>query len=218
MASAAHAEGQLDLFAEIETAARRERAASAPGLFDLDQIGYFQRVARAEQWRAKFGDVRSIREAHAWVPCISQIFNDYKPTDRCLPTLLTADLRCDHYRLDCACLGDLLYRGACFGCRWEGPPRDRENRAVEDAHDHAWPGWRDLPIVPSPPEPGTSAKQRATTASWAAHVDDVYPADWLKTGGPIRTRRAPLGTRHVPHRTGFGGYDLCGAIEPEPIR
>jgi hypothetical protein len=50
----------------------------------------------------------------------------------------------------------LAYRGACLGCGWvaEGVHLLREggeNAGAEDANDHAWPGWRDLPVVPRPP-------------------------------------------------------------------
>lgn len=31
---------------------------------------------------------------------------------------------------------------------WEGDIRDGHNNAVEDAHDYAWSGWRDLAWVP----------------------------------------------------------------------
>lgn len=64
------------------------------------------------------------------------------------PTLLVADLRCDHHDHDCFCGGDLVYRGASRHCYWEGPLRDCENPAAEDADDQAWPGWRALPLVP----------------------------------------------------------------------
>lgn len=208
---------QLDLFAELDALEREERAADAPGLFDLDrQVGYFARVERAQAWRAAYGGAVSARSAHAWVPCISEMFSDHQPTAVCRPTILTADLRCDHYRVACSCVGDLYYRGACFGCSFEGPVRGRENPAVEDAHDHAWPGWRELPIVATRPEPGPRARQKTATGWWVAAVNAAYPEGWLEADGPIRTIRGRCGTRHVPARTGFGGYDLCGQIEPEP--
>lgn len=201
------------MFAEVEAAEREQRAALAPSLFDLDLLGYFARLQTAEQWLTSYGDARSIRDAHAWTPCASQMFTRHQPSPVCRPTILLADLRCDHYgRPPCLCLGDLLYRGACFGCTWEGPASDRENTAAEDAHDHAWPGWRELPWVPRRPESGTSVKQKGTTARWVEAVNDLYPHGWLESGGPIRTARTAGGTRHVPDHSGFGGYDLCGAV------
>ncbi len=200
---------QLDLFGDAEAARREQRAAQAPCLFDLDQVGYFARLGMAEDWNRTYGDARSIGDAHAWTPCVTQTFNRAEPTPTCRPTILLADLRCEHYRT-CSCVGDLLYRGACFACTWEGPAGDSENAAAEDAHDHAWPGWRDLPLVPRRPEAGTSTKQKTSMARWIDSVDDLYPPGWLAAGGPIRTARAGVGTRHVPNHTGFGGYDLCG--------
>jgi len=60
------------MFAEIEASEREQRAALAPSLFDLDQLGYFTRLQKAEQWLTSYGDARSIRDAHAWTPCASQ--------------------------------------------------------------------------------------------------------------------------------------------------
>ena len=51
----------------------------------------------------------------------------------------------------------MAYRGACLGCGWAGIPRRDENVAVEDAHDHAWPGWRELPLVGRCPHDATAA-------------------------------------------------------------
>ena len=62
------------------------------------------------------------------------------------------------------------------------------------------------------------AKQKTVMTRWVETINDVYPDSWLETGGPIRTVRGGYGTRHVPDHTGFGGYDLCGEIEPEPVR
>lgn len=99
----------------------------------------------------------------------------------------------------------------------EGPAGDIENAAAEDAHDHAWPGWRELLLVPRRPEAGTSTKQKSSMARWVDNVGrwinnvgDLYPPGWLAAGGPIRTARGGSGTRHVPNLTGVVGSDLCG--------
>ena len=44
--------------------------------------------------------------------------------------------------------GELMYQAICEPCEWNGIT-DSENDAVEMWHDHALPGWRELPIVPS---------------------------------------------------------------------
>lgn len=92
--------------------------------------------------------------------------------------------------------------------RWR-PTGTSENHAIEDAHDHAWPGWRDLPTVPRIPESGTTKRDRDRAAKWIETVNTAYPDGWLEAGGPIRTDRIAPGRRHVPARTPFGGYDLA---------
>jgi hypothetical protein len=220
---------QLDLFADLDAAAAAEAKVErqrifdqAPSMFgDATARGFFARVEAMRAWDETYGHFDCLRRSHGWrdeigghgfgrgrVPC----------SDVCPPITLVADLRCNHYEHDCCCVGDLVYRGACLHCDWEGEIRDDHNGAVEDAQDHAWPGWRDLPIVPRRPEPGTNARQMAAMARWVGDVNAVYPDGWLEGGGPIRTVRGYYGTRHVPNHTGFGGYDLCGEVEPEPIR
>lgn len=119
--------------------------------------------------------------------------------------------KCKHYHAECMCVGDLVYRGACLHCSWEGTTRPSENQAAEDAHDHAWPGWRALPIAPRPPETAATARNQARTR-WVKTITVLYPPGWLEAGGPIRTTRHRSGTRHIPNHTGFGGYDLCGHV------
>lgn len=202
--------GQLDLFAEYEATEQQRRAAEAPSLFNTGAQGYFARIAALEQWKHDYGNFDCYRRSHAWHAELTA--KAERPTGACRPTILMADLRCDHLGHDCMCVGDLIYRGACLHCTWEGPVRDDENPAAEDAHDHAWPGWRELPIAPRRPESGTNAKQNKAMARWIQTINNIYPAGWLQAGGPIRTSRRRYGTRHVPNHTGFGGYDLCGEI------
>lgn len=199
---------QLDLFAELEAEQHQARMDQAPTIFDLDQRGYFTRIAEFEQWQQAHDNFDSCRRSHGWHATL--FGRTPEPTATCRPAILAAELRCDHYNDDCECVGDLLYRAACLHCTWEGPAHDCENLAAEDAHDHAWPGWRTLPIVPRRPQPGNSAKEKDAMSTWARRVDTLYPAGWLQEGGPIRTRRQRYGTRHVPDGTGGGGYDMCG--------
>jgi hypothetical protein len=210
--------GQLDLFAEAEAAEQQGRIDAAPTLFDTDQRGYFVRIAAAKQWADDYGHFDCLRRSHAWHSSDAPFVNAH-PTATCRPAVLTAALHCDHHDRDCLCVGrGGVYRGACLHCAWEGPLRDgentaAENTAAEDAHDHAWPGWRELPHVPRRPDTASnSQKTSAALRNWIADVDAIYPAGWLDSGGPIRTRRSTHGSRHVPNRTGFGGYDLCGEV------
>lgn len=201
---------QMDMFAEFEAEQRKIRTTYAPSLFDLDQRGFFARIAAAAQWMQEYDQHDGYRRSHAWHGSI--LLHDPEPTPACRPAILSADLRCDHFNEDCQCVGDLLYRAACLHCTWEGPARGCENEASEDGQDHAWPGWRDIPIVPRRPELGSGKREKDALAAWVRRVNGVYPWSWLETGGPIRTRRHSRGTRHVPHATGFGGWDMSGEV------
>lgn len=122
--------------------------------------------------------------------------------DRCQPYILSLDLRCSHHGQRCECVGDLIYRHLCT-CGHVDQPRVGENPAAEDAMDHAWPGWRDLPILAS-----SMPQENQQKARWAADVATGYPVGWLEAGGPVRTARGRYGTRHVPGRTPAEGYDM----------
>lgn len=183
---------------------------AAPSLYAStgQHAGVFAHLQAFMGWKQRYGHFDSIRRSHAWLPLTATIgYEQLRPTDRCRPMVMYADLRCEHqYDETCACVGDLVYRAACLHCAWEGTVKARENTAVEDAHDHSWPGWRDLPVVPSRPPAGSSAKEREALSNWQAGVTAVYPSGWLESGGPIRTGHTG---RHIPNRTGFGGYDLA---------
>jgi Family of unknown function (DUF6349) len=119
-----------------------KQAAPAPTLYDSPARGLAVRAGEFQAWRAEHGGFDSLSRSHAWTVWSSC---PHTPTGRCQPTVLAADLRCacDRHgdQPPCLCFGDLLFRGACRGCDWEGEPRDEENAAAEDACDHAWPGW-----------------------------------------------------------------------------
>lgn len=137
-------------------------------------------------------------------------------TTTCHMTVLSADTRCDCDERDdgpCQCVGDLLYRGACLACAWEGDPvADDENAAAEDAADHAFPGWRDLPVL----DPINSLADTKQTAAYAAKATAAYPPGWLQVpGAPVRTHRTPGASRHVPGRSPAGGYDMGVPDLPE---
>lgn len=94
-----------------------------------------------------------------------------------------------------------LKRGACLGCEWESEDFRTEKEAVEAAHDHAWPGWRNLPAVR---QPGSNYER------WLDEVKKAYPPGWLEAGGPIVTVRPDSRfSRHLPGKAPFGGYDLA---------
>lgn len=137
-----------------------------------------------------------------------------EPEHGCQPTVLSA-----HRDDEDDELGHLMYRGACLGCGWVS---DRvhllwdggENAAVEDAHDHTHPGWRDLPVVDRMPTDATGQKAQAALDRKRAEVAAMHPDGWADRHGPTRTLRQPLGTRHAPRCGWFGGYDLSAGIDP----
>jgi hypothetical protein len=94
-------------------------------------------------------------------------------------------------------------RAACLGCEWESEDLRNERDAVEAAHDHCWPGWRDLPAVR---QPGSNHQR------WLAEVKRAYPDGWLEAGGPVVTVRADSRfARHLPGKAPGGGYDLAAS-------
>jgi hypothetical protein len=91
-----------------------------------------------------------------------------------------------------------FHRGACLGCTWEAPDRRRTDEAVEDAHDHTHPAWRNLPAL---------LERRGR--HWLTHATHLYPAGWFDQGGPVRTIRKGIEKRHLPGKAPGGGYDLA---------
>lgn len=184
--------GLLDLIAEAEH--DEPLAVVPPTLLGSPARGLPARAAEFSAWRPAYGSFGSHPRSHAWTLACT---HPGEPASRCQPTVLTAGPQCSHdWRQRCQAAGDLLYRGACRACPWEGPARDRENPATKDACDHAWPGWRDLPAVePNDPK---------ALASWTRRVTALYPPGWVEDGGPVRTRRAEGAGRHNKmHRLGY---------------
>jgi hypothetical protein len=89
-----------------------------------------------------------------------------------------------------------MHQALCEPCRWH--IIDPSERVVVEAwHDHAFPGWRDLPIVPH----GLSEKKRD---AWITEQYGDRPE-----GHPIRTERpSAMACRHVAGRSPWGGFDL----------
>ena len=96
----------------------------------------------------------------------------------------------------------------CPDCRWHLLGED-ENGVVEAAHDHALPGWRDLPIAPTKIGSKLSHYSKTATASVLEWMESTYPRSMLIPGAPILTPRVPPAHRHVPGRSPLGGYDIA---------
>lgn len=98
----------------------------------------------------------------------------------------------------------LRYRSYCDGCGHHGPTRSEENQAVEDGCDHAYPGWRTMPVLEHRPyDPKRLAR-------WKEAARSVYPPGWFERQGPVREYRSPIATRHVLGLAPGGGY--CMAV------
>ena len=93
----------------------------------------------------------------------------------------------------------------CSVCSWQAITDD-ENTAVEAWHDHAMPGWRDLPTLPSKLRGHMGT--RKMTPALEAWFDANYPENFRVPGAPILTDRGGSGMRHVPDYSPYGGFDL----------
>ena len=77
---------------------------------------------------------------------------------------------------------------------------------VEAWHDHAFPGWRQLPILPA--KLRGQMGNRKMTPKLEQWLDANYPPEFRVPGAPILTDRGGSGTRHVPEYSPYGGFDL----------
>jgi hypothetical protein len=135
-------------------------------------------------------------------------------------TQFHADLCCDRWKHadrgtprselpPCSCVNVALTQLICATCQWH-IITESEEAAVEAWHDHAFPGWRDLPVLPGQlrGKMGTSKMTPKLDAWFQEH----YPAAFRVPGAPIRTWRQQYGTRHVAGYSPYGGYDLSAGI------
>lgn len=141
---------------------------------------------------------------------------------------LTCDTRCKCQmrslvadRVPCSNLGDLLYQSVCTKCRWHYI--GSEQQCVAAWHDHAFPGWRELPVVPLDVRPfgggmhPKNAMEKGQAKKARAWVDEHYPDGWGVDGAPVVTEREALGTRSVPGYSPWGGYDISESALEVPL-
>ena len=168
-------------------------------------------------WRASDAEDDRRAMAAAWSVAITAPGSRFDDTvdvgGPCRPTVLTCHWLPQPNENYWTMRDHLGYRGACLGCGWvcAVPRRSRgaENLAVEDAHNHSHPGWRELPVVGAPPSLEAPASYPRLVEKWRSRWGHLLPDGWLESGGPIRTHRPPPGSRHVPGRAPGGGYDLA---------
>lgn len=100
-----------------------------------------------------------------------------------------------------------MYQAMCERCSWN-VVADRERVVVEAWHDHAMPGWRDLPVMPLglPPANMDWLKPPKKAVAW---IEEHVPAEWQFRCAPLRTMRpSAMATRHVLGRSPWFGFDL----------
>ena len=198
---------QLMLF-DMDQLARAAVAAHAVGGAPLgyttDYYAPEDLDAAWDRFIAEFGNFGCIPRSHMWhrAPCAPGglmfaplVFHGHELV------IFNASTRCDiaeHDHSAAPLPGDyhMEYQGICAPCGWHAIAD--ENGVVEAWHDHAMPGWRDLPVRPANLKP-------AAAKAWL----ESYPTAWQEPGSPIRTLRTGEGTRHVPGRSPWGGYDLA---------
>lgn len=152
--------------------------------------GHFGCIPRSHMWHsAHYGGGPTVAEGHEL-------------------HMFTADAWCreaDHDHSAAPLPGGGRYQANCPRCAWH-IITDNESAAVEAWHDHALPGWRELPILPRKLARFENKQRIAAVAAW---ISATYPAAWQRPGVPILTERGEHGRRHVPGRSPLGGYDLA---------
>lgn len=191
------ATAQLDIFSALETIDRTERTQHLPRTFTTsEQYTASDLVAAFDAWQGEHPDLfcGGSKHSHMWTREITSPPGTKYPHSA---WLMDADLRCGHHKQNCFCVGAIIYRTYCSDCDWWSAPTEDEGDAIRDYHDHCWPGWRNLPVL-TRPSPDRKPK-----------LPDDYPQEWQAPGAPIVTTRTPIGTRNVPGRSPFGGYDMA---------
>jgi len=107
----------------------------------------------------------------------------------------------------CTCIGDGLHQVICVACGWHYIS-DSESDALASWHDHAMPGWREIPIAPKGYRDDASGKYSKVGRAFL----DAYPIAWTFPGAPVLTSRGGIATRTVPGRSPFGGYDFAAEV------
>jgi len=126
--------------------------------------------------------------------------------------IVEADLRCNCLLMPpfgfntrrCYCPGEQISQTICETCSWHFI--GTWNQSVEALHDHAWPGWRDLPRLG---QVRTGVDRKKQLAHLIAQVD--YPTAWMVPGAPVLTARESGATRHVPDYSPWRGFDIAAS-------
>ncbi|MCA0378334.1 MAG: hypothetical protein LCH36_02685 [Actinobacteria bacterium] len=173
----------------------------APLHFTTDYYPPGELVTAFQQWQLLYGNYGSIPRSHMWHPdYLSR--NGQLSFDGHGHMKFRADLSPEREHEG---PGELLYMAVCEPCEWHDVS-DSENDVVEAWHDHAIPGWRELPVIPA--QIRVSNESGRLTPLAQKWVTAHYPAEMQVPGVPIITERQRYATRHVEGRSPWGGYDL----------
>lgn len=140
-------------------------------------------------WEFLTGNFGSYARSHTWHRGIAH--DQATVVGEHSGEMFTADLRPGP---DAQGPDELLAKMICEPCDWHAITED-ENTAVETWHDHALPGWRELPVVPAQIRVRHGSELTTVVQKWIA---ERYPKRPQIPGAPIITERSPVGTRHVP--------------------
>jgi len=192
----------------------REDARAAVGSWEGAPLhfttGYYSTgalEAAFEHWCLLYTHFDSLRRSHMWHRSIGT--REDTVLGEHVAAVFTAELRPG---VGEAGPGGLVARMVCEPCRWQVTTGD-ENSAVEAWHDHALPGWRELPVVPAAIR---VRDEKGLTKLARAWIAKNYPADVQVPGAPIVTERVAGATRHVPAYSPWGGYDLSSTALGHP--
>lgn len=205
-------EGQLafdfEEFEREEARARLDEWAGAPLHFTTNYYPPAMLDEAFAHWRFLNGGLGSFGRSHMWHRSITGDtveFGEHRAES------FTADLRPEPGAVG---PGDLLTMMVCEPCEWHSPAGG-ESEAVEAWHDHAVPGWRDLPVVPRQVRVRSESGLTKVGLRW---IEQRYPVQMQVPGAPIITEREQYATRHVAGYSPWGGYDLSATALDRPAR
>lgn len=163
--------------------------------------------AAFEHWRFLNGNFGSLQRSHMWnrAPASG---NGIEFEEHAI-AVFSADLSPGRGKEG---PGDTIYQAVCDSCEWH-QIGESENTVVEAWHDHAVPGWRDLPVIPAQIRVRTETGLTKLAKTW---ITEHYPSRFQVPGVPIITERSQHGTRHVPGYSPWGGYDLSSTALERP--
>lgn len=190
----------FDELAREEARERLDEWTGAPLHFTTDYYSTEELDAAFEHWCFLNGRGDSIRRSHMWHRFI-WMPEDVVEFDGHQIGVFAANLSPERGAQE---PGGMPHLAVCSSCEWH-VIGDSESEVVEAWHDHAVPGWRELPVVPAEVRVRDEKGLTALARKW---IEVHYPEDMQVPGAPIVTERQPNATRHVAGYSPWGGYDL----------